>query len=202
MKKNTKIEKSKIQLQKALLHLLLQKPYQNISIHELCQQAKVGRSTFYNHYHDKNDLLKSTVDFYSSIAREATVTAFLSQDNMDLHANLIRDYRTTAQYSYVIRALLSVHLPNADFEANMRQILLDKYQILLANNQATSFLPEALAVELYIANALTVTKFIAYHPDTANIEKLANFMVHIYVRLFKPLDEETLILDPYTSSEL
>lgn len=186
MKKKIKIEKSRILLKQALLHLLLEKSYSSISIQELCKEAKVGRSTFYNHYHDKHDLLESTVAYYSRIAQETTLTAFLTDDNMDLRSNLIRDYETTTKYSHVIQALLNVHLPNADFEANVRQILHDKYQVLLANSEGTSIIPEDLAVDLYATNALTVTKYIAYHPDTANIEDLANFMVHIYTRLFKP----------------
>lgn len=186
MKKKIKIEKSRILLKQALLHLLLEKSYSSISIQELCEEAKVGRSTFYNHYHDKHDLLESTVAYYSRIAQETTLTAFLTDDNMDLRSNLIRDYETTTKYSHVIQALLNVHLPNADFEANVRQILHDKYQVLLANSEGTSIIPEDLAVDLYATNALTVTKYIAYHPDTANIEDLANFMVHIYTRLFKP----------------
>lgn len=186
MKKKIKIEKSRILLKQALLHLLLEKSYSSISIQELCEEAKVGRSTFYNHYHDKHDLLESTVAYYSRIAQETTLTAFLTDDNMDLRSNLIRDYETTTKYSHVIQALLNVHLPNADFEANVRQILHEKYQVLLANSEGTSIIPEDLAVDLYAANALTVTKYIAYHPDTANIEDLANFMVHIYTRLFKP----------------
>ena len=186
MKKKIKIEKSRILLKQALLHLLLEKSYSSISIQELCEEAKVGRSTFYNHYHDKHDLLESTVAYYSRIAQETTLTAFLTDDNMDLQSNLIRDYETTAKYSHVIQALMKVHLPNADFEANVRQILHEKYQVLLANSEGTSIIPEDLAVDLYAANALTVTKYIAYHPDTANIEDLANFMVHIYTRLFKP----------------
>lgn len=191
MKKKIKIEKSRILLKEALLHLLLEKDFAKITIQDLCKKAKVGRSTFYNHYNDKNDLLQSTVAFYSQIAQETTVNAFLSDDKMNLHANLIRDYQATVQYSKVIQALTTIHLPNADFEANMRQILHEKYQVLLANSESSlSEIPEELAINLYAANALTVTKYIAFHPDTANINELADFMIHIYGRLFKSSKEE------------
>ena len=202
MKKKIKIEKSRILLKQALVHLLLEKSYTSISIQELCKEAKVGRSTFYNHYHDKRDLLESTVDYYSRIAQETTLTAFLNDDNLDLRSNLIRDYETTAKFSYVIQALLKVHLPNADFEANIRQILHNKYQVLLENSEVTSVIPENLAVDLYAANALTVTNYIAQYPDTANIEDLANFMVHIYTHLFKPSTQmEEVPSSPEETSE-
>lgn len=206
MKTKKKIEKSRILLKQTLLDLLLEKSFTSISVQELCKEAKVGRSTFYNHYHDKHELLERTVSYYSQIVQETAVTAFIKDDNMDLRSNLIRDYRATANYSHVIQALLTVHLPNADFEDNMRQILYDRYQVLLANSESVSIIPEELAVDLYASNALTVTKYIAFHPDTANIEDLANFMVHIYTRLFKPLaeNEESLSViahDPYAHSD-
>ena len=42
MKKKIKIEKSRILLKQALIHLLLEKSYTSISIQELCKEAKVG----------------------------------------------------------------------------------------------------------------------------------------------------------------
>ena len=150
MKKKIKIEKSRILLKQALLHLLLEKSYSSISIQELCKEAKVGRSTFYNHYHDKRDLLESTVAYYSQIAQETTLTAFLTDDNMDLRSNLIRDYETTAKYSHVIQALMKVHLPNADFEANVRQILRDKYQVLLENESSIMKLATSPCLKIFV----------------------------------------------------
>ena len=77
-----------------------------------------------------------------------------------------------------------------------------KFWVLLENSEVTSVIPENLAVDLYAANALTVTKYIAQYPDTANIEDLANFMVHIYTHLFKPTAqmEEILSKDMETPS--
>jgi len=67
----------------------------------------------------------------------------------------------------------------------------EKYQVLLANSESSlSEIPEELAINLYAANALTVTKYIAFHPDTANINELADFMIHIYGHLFKSSKEE------------
>jgi len=44
-------------LQDALTGLILEKPYHAITIQDVLDRADVGRSTFYTHYHNKDDLL-------------------------------------------------------------------------------------------------------------------------------------------------
>lgn len=203
MKKDIRVEKSRMLLRQAILQLLLEKEINHITINDICERGQVGRSTFYNHYTDKNDLLEDTVAFYSQIANNTTYSAFVTDDQLDLHANLIRDYQTTIQYSSIIQALLSFHLPNADFEANVREMLCRKYKVLLENTPIKNCMPEELAAELYTANALVVTKYIAYHADTADIEQLADFMFGIYQTILSPIQryQEEDLEDLYVKKE-
>lgn len=46
----------------ALIALLLAKPFDDITVQEVLDRARVSRSTFYEHYRDKNDLFLSDVD--------------------------------------------------------------------------------------------------------------------------------------------
>ncbi|HSH05165.1 MAG TPA: TetR/AcrR family transcriptional regulator, partial [Anaerolineae bacterium] len=48
---------SKLKLQQALLTLIKQEPYHEISMTALSQQAKVGRTTLYRHYTTKDEIL-------------------------------------------------------------------------------------------------------------------------------------------------
>ncbi len=48
-------------MDEALLLLLEQKDYDQITVKEVCQKAGVNRSTFYLHYESMNDLLEETV---------------------------------------------------------------------------------------------------------------------------------------------
>jgi AcrR family transcriptional regulator len=46
-------------LSTALVELMLRKRYDEITVQDIIDQANVGRSTFYSHYLDKEDLLES-----------------------------------------------------------------------------------------------------------------------------------------------
>ena len=46
----------------ALMSLLLERRYDDITVQDLLNRADVGRSTFYAHYYDKDDLLASEVE--------------------------------------------------------------------------------------------------------------------------------------------
>jgi len=46
----------------ALVELMTEKGYDAISIKDIIERANVGRSTFYSHYVDKDDLFVSQMD--------------------------------------------------------------------------------------------------------------------------------------------
>ncbi len=49
-------------LEKALIQLVLEKGYDALTIEEITQRADVGRTTFYLHYRDKEDILMRCID--------------------------------------------------------------------------------------------------------------------------------------------
>ena len=51
-------ESSKRAIRQALIRLSRLKPYTEISVRELCREAKVSRSTFYNNYRFFNDVVE------------------------------------------------------------------------------------------------------------------------------------------------
>lgn len=52
-----RIQKTLSSLREALVSLIAEKPYDSIVVKEILDRANVGRSTFYTHYRDKDDLL-------------------------------------------------------------------------------------------------------------------------------------------------
>src|SRR6476619_3274498 len=58
-KADRRSERTRQLLSKALIDLMLEQRYDEITVQDIIDRANVGRSTFYAHYLDKEDLLVS-----------------------------------------------------------------------------------------------------------------------------------------------
>lgn len=56
-----RVQKTQKLLRGALVSLIAEKPYDSIVVKEILDRANVGRSTFYMHFRDKDDLLVSGI---------------------------------------------------------------------------------------------------------------------------------------------
>lgn len=56
-KVDRRVRRTKELLRRALLELILEKGYARVTVQEIIDRADVGRSTFYAHFRDKEDLL-------------------------------------------------------------------------------------------------------------------------------------------------
>jgi hypothetical protein len=52
-----RVQKTKKVLTESLIHLILEKGYEKVTIQDIIDKANVGRSTFYTHYENKEQLL-------------------------------------------------------------------------------------------------------------------------------------------------
>lgn len=90
-KSESKYFNTAIKFDNALLALLEKKPFEYITISEICGMAEVNRSTFYLHYENTYDLLKETIAYvlekftsYFSIDTEGISTKFADCDLQEL----------------------------------------------------------------------------------------------------------------------
>lgn len=56
-----RVTRTRAALQQALAQLIPEKPYQDITVDDICRRANVGRSTFYAHYRGKEDLQRAAI---------------------------------------------------------------------------------------------------------------------------------------------
>jgi len=56
-----RIKRTRRSLKDALLALILEKGFTAVTVEEIADRADVGRTTFYLHYHDKEDLLLESI---------------------------------------------------------------------------------------------------------------------------------------------
>lgn len=63
-KSDPRADRTREKLGQALIELIMEKPIGAITIQEVLDRAGVGRSTFYVHFRDKNDLLFSQLEMF------------------------------------------------------------------------------------------------------------------------------------------
>src|SRR5260370_14597868 len=61
-----RVQRTRRLLHKALMSLILEKKYESITVQEILDRADVGRSTFYMHFQDKDELLFSGFQYLQS----------------------------------------------------------------------------------------------------------------------------------------
>ena len=64
VKTDARVRRTRSQLGTAFLNLMMEKPVNEIRVQEVLDRAGVGRSTFYLHYRDLDDLLVSQLELF------------------------------------------------------------------------------------------------------------------------------------------
>ena len=81
--KDRRIQKTRDLLHRALAALIREKPYDSISVKEILDRADVGRSTFYTHYRDKDELLVNAIhDLLRSVQSDKTPSSAKRSERM------------------------------------------------------------------------------------------------------------------------
>ena len=71
---DARVRRTRDALGDALVELMQEKPFDSITVQDVLDRAQVGRSTFYAHFSDKDDLLMSDADeFFEGIAMALSV---------------------------------------------------------------------------------------------------------------------------------
>lgn len=116
-----RIEKTQSLLRQALVSLIREKPYDAISVKEILDRANVGRSTFYMHFQDKDELLVSGIHH---MLRSVQAAAPASANRQD----------AVLRFSLPIFEYVQQHRQSGDagVEASGRAVLHGRLQKVLA----------------------------------------------------------------------
>lgn len=105
-KSESKYFNTAVRFDKALLSLLERKPFEYITVSEICEEAGVNRSTFYLHYENSCDLLHETTryvidDFLSffSVDAQSIASKFTECELQDL--NFIKEKYLHPYLAYI-----------------------------------------------------------------------------------------------------
>ncbi|MBI3480027.1 MAG: TetR/AcrR family transcriptional regulator [Nitrosomonadales bacterium] len=81
MGQDRRIQKTRKALVVALISLMTEKSYEEISIQDILDRADIGRSTFYGHFRDKSELLIEGLQGLKEILHQAQMAAASGSDH-------------------------------------------------------------------------------------------------------------------------
>ena len=90
-KSDLRILKTQEKLREALGSLMTEKPFDSISVIEICEKANVRRATFYRHYPDKGDFLVHTLNAIADEMRNETVRKYGTENLTDYIIGYVRE---------------------------------------------------------------------------------------------------------------
>jgi len=85
-KEDLRITKTKRDLRNAIIILLKDKPFEKVTVSDICEKAMINRMTFYKHFQDKYDLIEHTVVF---LIEELFVSVANEQQDKNLYEDAV-----------------------------------------------------------------------------------------------------------------
>ncbi|GAX06530.1 TetR family transcriptional regulator [Secundilactobacillus pentosiphilus] len=110
-----RIIKTERDIKQAFLNLLKTTPFQKINVNQICNEALVSRSTFYEHFQDKYDLLSQLVKQYTKLYQELVEQRANQIIGQEEHVLSIPDIAgTLLKHRDALNTLLGVHEDGLD----------------------------------------------------------------------------------------
>lgn len=112
MKQNSedrRVQKTKRLLQDALVALISEKGFASVTIQDILDRANVGRSTFYLHYDNKNELLHSCFEDFCNLLEkhEMELSNFKKQSKSIDNTDYVLDFLRFVEKNHrLLKALL------------------------------------------------------------------------------------------------
>jgi len=152
-----RIQRTRALLLSALLDLIVERGYEEVTVQDIVDRANVGRSTFYKHFLDKRELLLSGVDGLQGLLTQQRVvqdsSAVVGQPRLGFSLPLFQHVQGNFRFC---RALLGPR-SGAIVEPHVQRILAD-----LVREELSACMPgdAELAVPLDVVVQYTVSAFL------------------------------------------
>ena len=132
IKQSRKTQYTKMVLKDSLIELMKEKSISKITVTELCENADVNRTTFYAHYEDQYQLLRSIEEETFSWAKEV-IAGFSGKTNKnDIIKYIERIFEYLIENGNHIRVLMS-EKGDIGFQRNLLSLIYEQCDIHLIN---------------------------------------------------------------------
>ncbi len=146
-----RIQRTRALLQEAFFHLIIQHGYEHITIADITEQANVGRTTFYLHYHDKEDLLQKSIEvLLHELHLEVELTV---EKQCTYHEVSVHIFQHVAQRQQLYQAMLKEAGPTRMLEDLMKTYFIELGQRFLPVEQLNIGGPLLISNEMLAIHA-------------------------------------------------
>jgi AcrR family transcriptional regulator len=139
--KDRRVRKTRQQLRDALIDLILECGWEQISVQDICARADVGRSTFYVHFADKEELLLTGLEELHQgldLQRKSEKGSFAFVDGLVEHAK---------QKARLLRAVVGKR-SSPSIQRRFREVVMQLVQEELAEYELEE--KQARAITMYV----------------------------------------------------
>ena len=99
VKTDRRVRRTQQLLRSALVSLIMEKGYERVTVQEILDRADVGRSTFYAHFRDKEDLLRSGFeDIRSAVGAERDAAESVTGARVEFLEPLLAVFQHVGEY--------------------------------------------------------------------------------------------------------
>lgn len=163
---------------KALADMISHQSFESVTVNALCEQADYPRSTFYNYFEDKFDLLN---DCFSQIVDEIRLTELTSVDDGQLLlTSFDRLYDLMSQHIEYIRKVL-VHNSDGYLQTSFTNYARRMAQDLLVGKlNISQEIPDALVVDHCLSTVLMVLDWVFIKRNIVDKNQAQQYLVRLY----------------------
>ena len=172
-----RILKTKKSLYEGLLEVMKEKTFEDIKISDICDKAMTNRSTFYDHFADKYELLASLIE---DLKKELSVAL---EENK-------KEYESPKEYYMEVIILLLSHISsnidiyNAILKKNNNSIVIDMlYDTLIKNiskeldeTKRTTDIPLEIVTKFYVTAVTNICLDYIRYPKKYKKDVLINYL--------------------------
>ena len=177
-KKDVRVIRTYEQLTASLVSLLTKKSFDDLSVSEICEAAKVHRATFYKHFNDKFEFLNYC--FNNELSKISFDVSPEAANADNLKENFMNFIKITFEFVNNKRAIFSAILSNkfstslgASLTSAVHNYCVDKISVIIPDAQ-----PERVDLfATFYSNAfIGVVMHYAKNPDKYPLEEIYDFL--------------------------
>lgn len=172
-KTDLRIIKTRANIRNSFIELLLEKDFNEITIQNILDQALINRSTFYNHYSDKYDLVEQLITELMKNFALFLNERFSYMKDEELISTLYKTYEYLYDQKKTILALWKIKTTSLHLYDDCENLLKENFMQYLATNNIykDSSLSDYYST-IYASLVLTTIKWLLTSGKESDIKKI------------------------------